>query len=117
MTQNIKKIFDEQGFVKIKGVLDYKLDLEPILNDMNFIMNRLVYRFVANLQLDELYPIRGLQSSHSSPKPPKTERQTDITIKIRKNLRNPRNPRKSKKSVRIRTDPYGRIRTRVPPYL
>ena len=47
MTQNIKKIFDEQGFVKIKGVLDYKLDLEPILNDMNFIMNRLVYRFVA----------------------------------------------------------------------
>ena len=47
MTQNIKKIFDEQGFVKIKGVLDYKLDLEPILNDMKFIMNRLVYRFVA----------------------------------------------------------------------
>ena len=47
MTQNIKKIFDEQGFVKIKGVLDYKLDLEPILNDMKFIMNRLVHRFVA----------------------------------------------------------------------
>ena len=47
MTQNIKKIFNEQGFVKIKGVLDYKLDLEPILNDMKFIMNRLVYRFVA----------------------------------------------------------------------
>ena len=47
MTQNIKKIFDEQGFVKLKGVLNYKLDLEPILNDMNFIMNRLVYRFVA----------------------------------------------------------------------
>ena len=47
MTQNIKKIFDEQGFVKIKGVLDYKLDLEPVLNDMKFIMNRLVYRFVA----------------------------------------------------------------------
>ena len=46
MTQNIKKIFDEQGFVKIKSVLDYKLDLEPILNDMKFIMNRLVYRFV-----------------------------------------------------------------------
>ena len=47
MAQNIKKNFNEQGFVKIKGVLDYKLDLEPILNDMKFIMNRLVYRFVA----------------------------------------------------------------------
>ena len=46
MKTNIKKIFDKQGFVKIKGVLDYKLDLEPILNDMMFIMNRLVHRFV-----------------------------------------------------------------------
>jgi phytanoyl-CoA hydroxylase len=47
MKQNIKKIFNKQGFVRIKGVLDYKLDLEPILNDMAFIMNRLVHRFVA----------------------------------------------------------------------
>ena len=46
MSRDIKKIFNEQGFVKIKNVLDYKLDLEPILNDMEFIMNRLVHRFV-----------------------------------------------------------------------
>jgi len=46
MKTNIKKIFDKQGFVRIKNVLDYKLDLEPILNDMMFIMNRLVHRFV-----------------------------------------------------------------------
>ena len=45
--KNIKKEFDKNGFVRIKNVLDYKLDLEPILNDMTFIMNRLVHRFVS----------------------------------------------------------------------
>ena len=46
MGQNIKKEFEKNGFVRIRNVLDYKLDLEPILNDMAFIMNRLVHRFV-----------------------------------------------------------------------
>ena len=46
MSQNIKKEFDKNGFVRIRNVLDYKLDLRPILNDMAFIMNRLVHRFV-----------------------------------------------------------------------
>ena len=46
MSQDIKKEFEKNGFVRIRNVLDYKLDLEPILNDMAFIMNRLVHRFV-----------------------------------------------------------------------
>ena len=46
MAQNILKEFNKNGFVKIKNVLDYKLDLEPVLNDMAFIMNRLIHRFV-----------------------------------------------------------------------
>ena len=46
MAQNIRKEFEKNGFVRIQNVLDYKLDLEPILNDMAFIMNRLVHRFV-----------------------------------------------------------------------
>ena len=46
MSQDIKKEFKKNGFVRIRNVLDYKLDLEPILNDMAFIMNRLVHRFV-----------------------------------------------------------------------
>ena len=47
MSQNIKKEFEKNGFVRIRNVLDYKLDLEPILNDMAFIMNRLIHRFVS----------------------------------------------------------------------
>ena len=46
MCQKIKKEFEKNGFIRIRNVLDYKLDLEPILNDMAFIMNRLVHRFV-----------------------------------------------------------------------
>ena len=46
MSQDIKKEFEKNGFVRIRNILDYKLDLEPILNDMAFIMNRLVHRFV-----------------------------------------------------------------------
>ena len=46
MSPNIKKIFEKQGFVRLKKVLDYKEDLEPVLNDMAFIMDRLVHRFV-----------------------------------------------------------------------
>ena len=47
MNQNIKRIFEKQGFIRLKGVLDYKEDLEPILNDMAFIMDRLIHRFVS----------------------------------------------------------------------
>ena len=47
MSQNIKKVFEKQGFVRLKGVLNFKEDLEPVLNDMAFIMNRLVHRFVS----------------------------------------------------------------------
>ena len=46
MRQNIKKEFEKNGFVRILNVLDYKSDLEPILNDMAFIMNRLVHKFI-----------------------------------------------------------------------
>ena len=47
MAQNIRKEFEKNGFVRIRNILDYKFDLEPILNDMAFIMNRLVHRFVS----------------------------------------------------------------------
>ena len=46
MSQNIKRIFEKQGFIRLKGVLNYKEDLEPILNDIAFIMDRLIHRFV-----------------------------------------------------------------------
>ena len=39
MSQNIKRIFEKQGFIRLKGVLNYKEDLEPILNDMIWLLS------------------------------------------------------------------------------
>ena len=46
MRKNFKKQFLKQGFLIIRNVLDFDFDLKPILNDMEFIMNRLVHKFV-----------------------------------------------------------------------
>ena len=43
MSQNIKRIFERQGFIRLKGVLDYKEDLEPILNLKNLTLLDLEY--------------------------------------------------------------------------
>ena len=47
MTSKIKDKFDKQGFLIVRNVLDFNFDLKPVLNDIEFIMNRLVYNFVS----------------------------------------------------------------------
>ena len=46
MTSRLKDKFDKQGFLVVRNVLNFNFDLKPILNDVEFIMNRLVYKFV-----------------------------------------------------------------------
>ena len=47
MPNNLKSQFDKQGFLVVRNVLDFNFDLKPVLNDMEFIMNRLIDRFVS----------------------------------------------------------------------
>ena len=47
MSNNYKKLFQKQGFLKIKNVLNFDYDLKPILNDMEFVMNELIMKFVS----------------------------------------------------------------------
>ena len=47
MTSRLKDKFDRQGFLVVRNVLDFNFDLKPILNDIEFIMNRLVHKFVS----------------------------------------------------------------------
>jgi phytanoyl-CoA hydroxylase len=47
MTKNYKVLLEKQGYLKIKNVLDFDYDLKPILNDMEFVMNELVMKFVS----------------------------------------------------------------------
>ena len=46
MESKLKDKFNRQGFLIVKNVLDFNFDLKPVLNDIEFIMNRLVYKFV-----------------------------------------------------------------------
>ena len=47
MKNGFKKQFEKNGFLVVRNVLDFDFDLKPVLNDMEFIMNRLVHRFVS----------------------------------------------------------------------
>ena len=46
MPLNLKSQFEKQGFLVVRNVLDFNFDLKPILNDMEFIMNRLIDKFI-----------------------------------------------------------------------
>ena len=46
MPSKLKDKFNRQGFLIVRNVLDFNFDLKPVLNDIEFIMNRLVYKFV-----------------------------------------------------------------------
>ena len=46
MIKNIKNLFDQQGFVRIKNVLNFRDDLKPVINDIEFIMNRVMHNFL-----------------------------------------------------------------------
>ena len=40
-----KKKFEEQGYAIVKNVLNFNNDLKPILNDMEYVMDRLIHKF------------------------------------------------------------------------
>ena len=45
MPNNLQKKLFEQGYLKVKNVLNYQRDLKPILNDMEFVMDCLIQKF------------------------------------------------------------------------
>jgi len=47
MNKNYKTLLEKHGYLKIKNVLNFDYDLKPILNDMEFVMNELVIKFVS----------------------------------------------------------------------
>ena len=55
MTSKLKDKFDRQGFLIVRNVLDFNFDLKPVLNDIEFLMNRLVYKFVAKKKYDIIF--------------------------------------------------------------
>ena len=54
MQNSLQKKLYEQGFVKVKNVLNFKRDLKPILNDMEFVMDRLVQKYAKKKDIKEV---------------------------------------------------------------
>ena len=55
MTSALKQQFDKQGFLVVRNVLDFNFDLKPVLNDMEFIMNELIDKFVPQKNKAKVY--------------------------------------------------------------
>ena len=47
MNKNYKTLLEKHGYLKIKNFLNFDYDLKPILNDMEFVMNELIIKFVS----------------------------------------------------------------------
>ena len=45
MVNNLQNKLFEQGYLKVKNVLNFQRDLKPILNDMEFVMDCLIQKF------------------------------------------------------------------------
>ena len=45
MTNSIQKKLYENGYLIVKNVLNFKRDLKPILNDMEFVMDCLIQKY------------------------------------------------------------------------
>ena len=54
MQNSLQKKLYEQGFVKVKNVLNFKRDLKPILNDMEFVMDCLVQKYAKKKDIKEV---------------------------------------------------------------
>ena len=53
MLNNLQKKLFEQGYLKVKNVLNFQRDLKPILNDMEFVMDCLVQKYAKKRELDQ----------------------------------------------------------------
>ena len=45
MQNSLQKKLYEQGFLKVKNVLNFKRDLKPVLNDMEFVMDCMIQNY------------------------------------------------------------------------
>ena len=54
MANNLQKKLFEQGYLRVKNVLNYQRDLKPILNDMEFVMDCLIQKFAKKMDIKKI---------------------------------------------------------------
>ena len=55
MTNTLQKKLYESGYLIVKNILDYRRDLKPVLNDMEFVMDCLIQKYAKKTELT--YPL------------------------------------------------------------
>ena len=53
MTNSLQKKLYENGYLIVKNVLNFRRDLKPILNDMEFVMDCLIQKYAKKKRYKE----------------------------------------------------------------
>ncbi len=51
MTNSLQKKLYENGYLIVKNVLNFRRDLKPILNDMEFVMDCLIQKYAKKREI------------------------------------------------------------------
>ena len=51
MTNTLKKKLYENGYLIVKNILDYRRNLKPVLNDMEFVMDCLIQKYAKKTEV------------------------------------------------------------------
>ena len=54
MKNNLKKKLHEQGYLIVKNILNFKKDLKPVLNDMEFVMDCLIQKYARKKNIQKI---------------------------------------------------------------
>ena len=54
MTNTLQKKLYENGYSIVKNILDYRRDLKPVLNDMEFVMDCLIQKYAKRKQVKKV---------------------------------------------------------------
>ena len=54
MKNNLKKKLHEQGYLIVKNILNFKKDLKPVLNDMEFVMDCLIQKYTRKKNIQKI---------------------------------------------------------------
>jgi len=54
MTNTLQKKLYENGYSIVKNILDYRRDLKPVLNDMEFVMDCLIQKYAKKTEIKKI---------------------------------------------------------------
>ena len=54
MTNTLQKKLYENGYLIVKNILNYRRDLKPVLNDMEFVMDCLIQKYARKKNIHKI---------------------------------------------------------------